>query len=186
MPTRPRPADIAVQNECRKDFSVTMARSWSAAISTCTSGCMAFYLLCSSKKGIRTHQLHRSLGIDYKSAWFMSHRIREACATAALRRWAARARSSRPMRRTTAGSRTPTPYAAQMPTPTKGGKVDRRDKRAIVALVERGGTCSHIPSRNADRRDSVGDRAREHRTARAACTPMKAASTSRSARVCGT
>ncbi len=38
----------------------------------------AVYLLCSSKKGISSHQLHRILGIQYKTAWFLSHRIREA------------------------------------------------------------------------------------------------------------
>jgi hypothetical protein len=38
----------------------------------------AVYLLCSSKKGISSHQLHRILGIQYNSAWFLTHRIREA------------------------------------------------------------------------------------------------------------
>src|SRR5215207_9096467 len=37
----------------------------------------AVYLLCSSKKGISTHQMHRMLGVTYKSAWFLMHRIRE-------------------------------------------------------------------------------------------------------------
>ena len=39
---------------------------------------MGFYLLNASKKGMSAHQLHRALGLDYKSAWFMCHRIREA------------------------------------------------------------------------------------------------------------
>jgi transposase-like protein len=39
---------------------------------------LAFRLMSSSKKGVSSHQLHRTLGITYKSAWFMSHRIREA------------------------------------------------------------------------------------------------------------
>ncbi len=39
---------------------------------------MAIHLLCASKKGMSAHQLHRLLGITYKSAWFMAHRIREA------------------------------------------------------------------------------------------------------------
>jgi hypothetical protein len=39
---------------------------------------MAVYLLCSSKKGMSSHQLHRTLGVTYKTAWFMTHRIREA------------------------------------------------------------------------------------------------------------
>ena len=40
----------------------------------------AIMLMCSSKKGISAHQLHRSLDITYKSAWFMCHRVREAMA----------------------------------------------------------------------------------------------------------
>ncbi len=43
---------------------------------------LAIYLMGSSKKGISAHQLHRMLGITYKSAWFMAHRIREAMAPA--------------------------------------------------------------------------------------------------------
>jgi hypothetical protein len=39
---------------------------------------MAAFLLCASKKGISAHQMHRMLGITYKSAWFMMHRLREA------------------------------------------------------------------------------------------------------------
>jgi hypothetical protein len=38
----------------------------------------AMHLMCASKKGISAHQLHRMLGITYKSAWFMAHRIRYA------------------------------------------------------------------------------------------------------------
>ena len=54
------------------------APSWRTATSRCTSGCYAFHLMLSSKKGISSHQLHRTLGVSYKTAWFMSHRIREA------------------------------------------------------------------------------------------------------------
>jgi hypothetical protein len=45
---------------------------------------MAVYLLNSSKKGISSHQLHRTLKVTYKTAWFMSHRIREAMRTGGL------------------------------------------------------------------------------------------------------
>jgi hypothetical protein len=38
----------------------------------------AFFLMASSKKGVSSHQLHRALGVTYKTAWFLSHRIREA------------------------------------------------------------------------------------------------------------
>jgi hypothetical protein len=45
---------------------------------------MAFYLMASSKKGMSAHQLHRSLDITYKSAWFLAHRIRAAMAMGGL------------------------------------------------------------------------------------------------------
>jgi hypothetical protein len=48
---------------------------------------MAFALVNGSKKGISAHQLHRSLGITYKSAWFMHHRIREAMSMDAPDGW---------------------------------------------------------------------------------------------------
>jgi hypothetical protein len=44
----------------------------------------AVYLMTSSKKGISAHQLHRTLEITYKSAWFLAHRIREAMRTGDL------------------------------------------------------------------------------------------------------
>jgi hypothetical protein len=36
------------------------------------------HLMAASKKGVSAHQLHRMLGVTYKTAWFMGHRIREA------------------------------------------------------------------------------------------------------------
>jgi hypothetical protein len=53
---------------------------------------LAFHLLGSSKKGMSAHQLHRMLGVTYKTAWFMAHRIREAMRDDAPAAWAARAR----------------------------------------------------------------------------------------------
>src|SRR5690348_3851448 len=45
---------------------------------------LAFRLMASSKKGVSAHQLHRTLGITYKSAWFLAHRIREAMRSGGL------------------------------------------------------------------------------------------------------
>ncbi len=39
---------------------------------------MVVYLMCSSKKGMSANQIHRMIGVSYKSTWFMCHRIREA------------------------------------------------------------------------------------------------------------
>ena len=63
---------------CRKQFTVTIGTIFEDSHIPLHKWLMAIYLLCSSKKGMSTHQLHRNLGITYKSAWFMAHRIRYA------------------------------------------------------------------------------------------------------------
>jgi transposase-like protein len=63
---------------CRKQFTVTVGTIFEGSHIPLNKWLLAFYLLCSSKKGISAHQLHRMLGITYKSAWFMAHRIRYA------------------------------------------------------------------------------------------------------------
>jgi transposase-like protein len=63
---------------CRKQFTVTVGTIFESSHIPLNKWLLAFYLLCSSKKGMSAHQLHRSLGIQYKSAWFMFHRIRHA------------------------------------------------------------------------------------------------------------
>ncbi|HTT84076.1 MAG TPA: IS1595 family transposase [Rhizomicrobium sp.] len=63
---------------CQKPFSVTVGTVFEGSKIPLTKWLLATELLTSSKKGISSHQLHRMLGITYKSAWFMSHRIREA------------------------------------------------------------------------------------------------------------
>jgi len=63
---------------CRKPFTVTVGTLFEKSKIPPHKLLTAVYLLCSSKKGISSHQLHRMLGITYKSAWFLTHRIREA------------------------------------------------------------------------------------------------------------
>lgn len=65
---------------CRRQFTVTVGTLFERSHIPLHKWLFAAYLLCSSKKGISSHQLHRMLGITYKSAWFMTHRIREAMA----------------------------------------------------------------------------------------------------------
>jgi hypothetical protein len=97
----------------------------------------AFHLMCSSKKGVSAHQLHRTMDIGYEAAWFMCHRIREAMRNGGLAPLGGNGkiveadetyhgRVENPRTRATTGL----PY-------TKSGKA--ANKRAIVALVERGG-----------------------------------------------
>jgi transposase-like protein len=62
--------------DCRKQFTVTVGTIFEGSRIQITDWFMAYYLICSSKKGISAHQLHRTLGVTYKTAWFMAHRIR--------------------------------------------------------------------------------------------------------------
>jgi transposase-like protein len=63
---------------CRKQYTVTVGTIFEGSHIPLNKWLLAFYLLCSSKKGMSAHQLHRMLGVTYKSAWFMAHRIRYA------------------------------------------------------------------------------------------------------------
>lgn len=63
---------------CSQQFTVTVGTVFERSHVPLHKWVMASYLLCASKKGISSHQLHRMLGVTYKTAWFMTHRIREA------------------------------------------------------------------------------------------------------------
>lgn len=64
--------------DCRQPFTVTVGTVFERSKIKLNVWLQAVYLLCSSKKGMSSHQLHRVLGVTYKTAWFMTHRIREA------------------------------------------------------------------------------------------------------------
>lgn len=65
-------------NACRQQFTATVGTVFERSKIALTKWLMAVYLLSASKKGISTAQLSRMLGLPYKTAWFMTHRIREA------------------------------------------------------------------------------------------------------------
>ncbi|MBM3543358.1 MAG: IS1595 family transposase [Alphaproteobacteria bacterium] len=67
-------------NDCRQQFTVTTGSVMERSKIPLNKWLLAMHLMASSKKGISAHQLHRMLGITYQSAWFLSHRIREAMA----------------------------------------------------------------------------------------------------------
>jgi transposase-like protein len=137
------------EKECRKDFSVTTGTLMERSHIELHKWLTAFYLMSSSKKGVSAHQLHRSLGLDYKSAWFMCHRIREAMRDGGLdplgggggivevdETYYGPVERSKVRTKTTSGR----PY-------TKGGNAGPSNKRPILALVERGGNVRtfHVP-----------------------------------------
>jgi transposase-like protein len=131
------------EKECRKDFTVTTGTVMERSHIPLNKWLMGFYLMSSSKKGMSAHQLHRSLGVEYKSAWFMCHRIREAMRddndpgfdplggkgkiVEADETYFGQVEERKPSK--TRGKR---PF-------TKGGRSGPGGKRAVVSLVERGG-----------------------------------------------
>src|SRR4051812_1926447 len=63
---------------CKKQFSSTTGTIFEDSHIPLSKWLLAIHLLASSKKGMSAHQLHRNLGISYKAAWFMAHRLRYA------------------------------------------------------------------------------------------------------------
>ena len=63
---------------CNGQFTVTVGTVMERSKIPISKWLLAMHLMASSKKGMSAHQLHRMLGVTYKSTWFMAHRIREA------------------------------------------------------------------------------------------------------------
>ncbi len=63
---------------CREKFSVTVGTVFEGSHVPISKWVMAMFIICSSKKSISANQLHRMLKVQYKTAWFMAHRIRFA------------------------------------------------------------------------------------------------------------
>ena len=63
---------------CRKQFTVKVGTVFEGSHIPVSKWLMAMFIICSSKKSVSAHQLHRMLDITYKTAWFMAHRIRFA------------------------------------------------------------------------------------------------------------
>jgi transposase-like protein len=64
--------------QCKSQFTVTVGTVFERSHVKLHLWLQAAHLLCSSKKGMSSHQIHRILGVTYRTAWFMTHRLREA------------------------------------------------------------------------------------------------------------
>ncbi|MCC0048526.1 MAG: IS1595 family transposase [Rhodobiaceae bacterium] len=120
--------------ECRKPFSVTVGTVFERSKIPLNKWVLAAHLMAASKKGMSAHQLHRMLGVTYKTAWFMAHRIREAMTEDAS--------TSGPLGgdgKTVEVDETYFGPKDRITTRTKKGKPGHKSKRAVLALVERGG-----------------------------------------------
>jgi transposase-like protein len=129
-------------NECREHFTVTVGSVMERSHIPLSKWVYAFHLMAASKKGLSAHQLHRMLGITYKSAWFMAHRIREAMRPVGYTSQMGGSGKIVEADETYFGPvENPQPSPQRKGRPfTKRGKTGPAGKRAIVALVERGGS----------------------------------------------
>jgi transposase-like protein len=127
---------------CRKQYTVTVGTIFEGSHIPLNKWLLAFYLLCSSKKGMSAHQLHRMLGVTYKSAWFMAHRIRYAMEQPAFQD---KLKGTVEVDETYVGGKVRRSNKRQYrpldhTTPDKRMQTGRgADKTPVVALVERGG-----------------------------------------------
>jgi transposase-like protein len=128
---------------CRKQFTVTVGTIFEGSHVPLNKWLLAFYLLCSSKKGMSAHQLHRSIGVTYKTAWFMFHRIRHAMADPDFQR------------AMTGVVEVDETYIGGK---TKGGKRGRGapNKTAVVTLVQRDGVSRSFRAANVTARELQG------------------------------
>lgn len=112
--------------DCNRQFTVLTGTIFEDSHIPISKWILAIHLICASKKGMSAHQIHRMLGVTYKSAWFMMHRLRYAMTQEPL---ATKLRGIVEADETYIGGR------------VKRGRKGRdlSNKTAVVALVERGG-----------------------------------------------
>lgn len=127
-------------NACKSPFSVTVGTVFERSHIKLHIWFRAVYLLCSSKKGMSSHQLHRMLGVTYKTAWFMSHRIREAMKDGTFS----------PMGGAGSVVEADETYQGNTENIISEGSVGPANKRPVVALVERGGSVRSFHVARAD------------------------------------
>jgi transposase-like protein len=114
---------------CKRQFTVTVGTVFESSHVPLNQWLQAVYLMCSSKKGIASHQLMRTLDVQYKTAWFMTHRIREAMTAGTLPPF---------------GGAGMTVEIDETFIGKKAGRPVRRGfahKHAILTLVQRGGSA---------------------------------------------
>jgi hypothetical protein len=137
-------------SQCREQFTVTVKTVFERSKIPLSKWLAALFLLTASKKGVSAHQVHRSLGISYKSSWFMMHRLREAMRSGGLLPPIGGADKTVEADETYFHT---IPKAELMPKTGKRGRragVRRPGHRAVLALVERGGKARTFHIANAD------------------------------------
>jgi transposase-like protein len=137
-------------NGCKKQFTVTIGTVFERSHIPLNKWLLAFHLMNASKKGISAHQLHRMLGITYKSAWFMAHRIREAMIDENPEPMGGPGKSVQADETYFGNVENPRSVKTDGTAFTKGGKSGPSNKRAVVALVSEGKARTfHVKTANA-------------------------------------
>lgn len=134
-------------NQCREQFTVTVGTVFERSKIPLSKWLAALFLLTASKKGVSAHQIHRSLGISYKSSWFMMHRLREAMRSGGLGPLGGTGKVVEADETYFGKTETHRVSPQRRGRPYKSGSRGPKDKRPIVALVERGGNVRsfHVP-----------------------------------------
>jgi transposase-like protein len=126
--------------QCRKPFTVKIGTIFESSHVKMHLWLQAIFLMASSKKGISANQLHRILGVTLKTAWFMSHRIREAMREGALGPLGGEGGVVEADETYHGKKEGPQPELNTRFEPfTKRGRGGPSHKRAIVGLIERCG-----------------------------------------------
>jgi transposase-like protein len=134
-------------NQCREQFTVTVGTIFERSKIPLSKWLAALFLLTASKKGVSAHQIHRSLGVSYKSSWFMMHRLREAMRSGGLEPLGGKGKVVEADETYFGKPDMPriSPRRQKEGRPYKSKKT--RNSRPIIALVERGGSIRsfHAP-----------------------------------------
>src|SRR5438445_2383090 len=115
---------------CEKQFSATSGTIFNDSHLPLTKWYLAIAMICEAKKGLSACQLQRHLGVNYRTAWYLAHRIREAMQEGGLLTGVVEADET---------------YLTPK-KPRKGRPYVKKDKRDVVlGMIERGGRLRLVP-----------------------------------------